>query len=373
VRDGPRAVKRSELGSLADLLLEVFEFYRERYSREQLRRQLSSGGGMSNTRVIVEDGKVVSHIRAVYSTMSIFGCRMKVASIGGVGTHPDYRGRGHASAMLDDALSRMRDRGVRLLIVSGDRGLYRRAGCRHVGNLLEAKLSPQGHATFSPGVTARRATPDDWPLLAHMYQCEPVRFLRSRDEFAHLAASTGDSYGEIWVVADETGVVAYVCLGPTWSRPAEPRRLVEEYAGSRTAILRALPLLLEDLGLTEVSLPFARCDREMLHLITTRGIPVIPRLLDGTYRMIDMVGLLRDLKPYLASRLSWSEARQLVCTMQDGAYELSVGEQRMSVTPAEAVELVLGSPEGRPIPAGIANLASCVFPLPMVPTGLNAV
>ncbi len=79
--------------------------------------------------VLCHQGVPVSKIGIYHSRVSVYGSHLRVGSIGGVCTHPDYRGLGLATRLLDYCTRKLTDEGARLMLISGVRGLYTRAGC----------------------------------------------------------------------------------------------------------------------------------------------------------------------------------------------------------------------------------------------------
>jgi GNAT superfamily N-acetyltransferase len=80
------------------------------------------------------DGKLVSFIGVVPSVVRIGPARVTCLSIGGVCTHPEYRGQGFADRLLQAVLAHAEQAGAALLLVSGDRSLYARANCFPYGS-----------------------------------------------------------------------------------------------------------------------------------------------------------------------------------------------------------------------------------------------
>src|SRR5690348_8886220 len=129
--DGPRGARKEDLPSLRALTdLVMREGLVDQYV------QLFNEDNYENLRICVEDGKCVSHVGMTEQGAVLLGCPIHAACIGGVCTHPDYRKRGFASASFDDAARKAREDGIDLMIVSGDRNLYRMRGCVHVGSDL---------------------------------------------------------------------------------------------------------------------------------------------------------------------------------------------------------------------------------------------
>src|SRR5574340_663887 len=73
-------------------------------------------------RVIALDGKPVSVIYMTYNHLSLQGAKVKVVSFGGVGTHPEYRGRGLATRLLNACIEEAVAAKATLLIISRGRG-----------------------------------------------------------------------------------------------------------------------------------------------------------------------------------------------------------------------------------------------------------
>ena len=216
--DGPRPPRASEADDLAGLMIEAFGFAFDHSAREHLRKDMSGRARMRRTLVIAEDGRAVSHVHTVYDRLSLLGCRVRVGSVGGVCTHSEYRGRGYAGAILARTFADMTAAGARIVIVSGDRGLYHRAHCLPVGNLLVGRLGRDSIPASRAGVSVRRATPDDWPSLSALHSTEPIRFLRTADAFSRLCARWAGSSPKLWLVESRDVPLAYLWLGPRWGR-----------------------------------------------------------------------------------------------------------------------------------------------------------
>ena len=103
--------------------------------------QLFNMGNLENLRVITYDGKLVSHVGIWEGEILIYGCRFKVGMIGSVCTHPNYGNRGYASALVEDAFSKMRRDGIDLVLVSGYRNLYGMVGCVEAGKVYTYDIS----------------------------------------------------------------------------------------------------------------------------------------------------------------------------------------------------------------------------------------
>src|SRR5436305_8911342 len=101
--EGPRGVRPADMESLRELTgLVMREGLVDQFA------QLFAESNYENLRVCLEHGRCVSHVGMTQSGAALFGCPIRVACIGGVCTHPDYRKLGLASACFDDAARKAR-------------------------------------------------------------------------------------------------------------------------------------------------------------------------------------------------------------------------------------------------------------------------
>ena len=91
--------------------------------------------------MIVQDGNPISHVGIWEGLILIYGYTFKIGMIGAVCTHPNYRGRGYASALVKDAFAKMKTDHVDFVLVSGVRDLYKRVGCVEAGRIYRYRIS----------------------------------------------------------------------------------------------------------------------------------------------------------------------------------------------------------------------------------------
>jgi len=365
--EGPRLATAAERDDLGELMARCFGgAVRPRARRQRWRPDLRGAW------VIARGGKPVSHIKLVYNHLLIYGCRVKVASIGGVCTHPDVRGQGIATELLDHCISEARSAGAALMIISGGRGLYRRAQAVNAGATLRADIVPGSVQRAGGGCWARPAAPEDWPAFARLYQQEPVRFVRSADFFAGGLARR--RHGGAWIVGSAEREQAYLLLARDWSvGHDDPQRIVGEYAGSRAALVEVLPLILEQSGLKLISFDFPAHDRELAYLLTRQGIELARKTIrDHTIRLLDLPTLMRRLRPYVMARLGRNEARQLSFEQGDGCV-FGYGPEEVVLDLARSAALVLGGPRPPRVRGELGRMLGSVFPMPLPLPGMNYV
>ena len=370
--DGPRLVRRVEIAHLSGLLCAIFGFD-QYYDKAEFTRALARPVHLRGGTIVAEHGRPVSYILHVVAEVSVHGCRLKVASIGGVCTDPAYRKRGYAGRVLEQTLQRATAAGARVLIVSGDRSLYRRNHCVPAGELLATTITREALPQIDTGLAVRRFTISDWPALSPLNAAEPVHFVRSADFFAKCCFWWDISQPEIWVVSKAGRPLAYLSLFPPWRDEKRASRFVGDYAGSRAAILDALPLIFQASEVAEIHFRFLKQDRELSYLMASRGFKVGQATLSGTHRILNLPGLMRDLRPYLAGRLPRRQLRQLSFDQQGETCVFSLASQQAAVGLSQAASLILGGPRVPRIGGELGDVLRSVFPVPFPMPGFNYV
>lgn len=370
--EGPRLIRRREVPALSRLLIEVFGFdgiYEEAAFAKGLSRPVHLRGGIA----VVEDGRPVSYVLHVVDQVSLYGCRLKVASIGGVCTDKAYRNRGYAGLVLAETIRVATAAGARVMIVSGNRGLYERNHCVPAGELLTASLSRETLPPADPGLSVHRFSVADWRALAPVNAAEPVRFVRPADFFARCCCWWDVSRPEVWTVSDARGPLAFLSLVPPWRSERRHTRTVFDYAGPRAALLNALPLVCHAAEIDAIGFRFPRQDRELAYLLSARGLALKPATLSGTHRLLNLPGLLRDLRPYLAARLPADQLRRLSFTQEGERCAIALGPERLDLDLSAAVTLVLGGKAAPSVAGELGEALRAIFPLPFPMPGFNYV
>ena len=149
--------------------------------------------------------------------------------------------------------------------------------------------------------------------------------------------------------------------------------MVGEYAGSRAALVEALPLILEQSGLKLISFDFPAHDRELAYLLTRQGLePARKSIRDHTFRLLDLPVLMRRLRRYVETRLTRREARQLSFEQGDGCV-LRYGSEEVMLDLARSAALVLGGPRAPRLRGELGRVLGSVFPVPLPLPGMNYV
>ena len=189
-------------------------------------------------------------------------------------------------------------------------------------------------------------------------------------------------------VAERAGQAdAYLFLGFPWGLHdglSAGIRHVGEYAGSRVALVHAIPALMITGDIQELIWPIPWQDVELIQLFQVSGYNGLMTSLDGhTLRIINFPGLMEDLRAILRARLRTNALRglrfeqsgPLLGGIGDDRYTITRGSDRLELDGAAMTLLVMGDadPQAEPIraPGALAEVISALFPLPSFLPGLN--
>jgi ribosomal protein S18 acetylase RimI-like enzyme len=379
--EGPRACRREELDALRILENTVFRtnggscMFREFPT-------LFHESNCDRLRVCVEDGRPVSVIAYVSRTVVIFGNTFTVGSLGAVATYEEHRGKGLATALLDDTFEHMKSDGVDVVFISGQRGLYQRAGCAIAGH--EMRYSIDGSALAAAdnkGISVAEATDDDIPELIALHQMEPARFVRSPWEwqqflsvFRITPSGATPPYGtrSFWVFRKQNRIVAYGAISIEGEK-TNPSAYVQEFAGDRGAVLGGLAALGSELGLKHVRGPYLPEDGELTGLLQSLG--VVPQLSSiGGHRMsLLTTDILRRYDPWITERVGGNIVGELGLKQIGDTWFLTNGKTQISIGNLENANSVLWGDAAKDLEASSQDreLWQTLLPLPFLLSGMN--
>lgn len=212
-----------------------------------------------NLRVVVDTGgTILAHAACAQREAVVLDRKVTVAFIAAVFVDPQVRGQRLGTLVLLDALGRART-GADLVLVSGDRALYRRQGFEPVAPLTRFCLPPAAtlagalgeYGMREIGAGASVPTASDLADLQTLMAAEPVHFVRSDDDWRQLlqAGRLVDVPATFTLIARAGKTIAFVATQKALPRPdgtLRPRRILE-VAGDRAAVVSVAPLLGEEL------------------------------------------------------------------------------------------------------------------------------
>jgi predicted N-acetyltransferase YhbS len=374
--EGPRGVRSEDIASLRALTdLVMREGLVDQYP------QLFNADNYENLRVCVDEGKCVCHVGMTERGAVLFGCPIQVGCIGGVCTHPDCRNQGLASACFDDALRKAREDGVDVMIVSGDRNLYRMRGCVHVGNDLGFRIAqeaiPAVLEEMAARVTVEVMADDELPRVMDCYRAEPVRFVRPPDDYRYARKSgwVMNRQSDFLVLREGGAFRGYVIARQP---DADGSASLAEFAGDRHAILAALPPILRRCRLTSLGFQVLRHDALMRSLCEQAGLQGSPHTTPGTVTLINFPQLMERMRPRFAELLGARAASRLRFRQEEERYSFALGDEEFITERADAARLLFGTLEGLPQAVqgqqgALGEALRTILPLPTLWYGINYV
>lgn len=387
--EGPRLVRLGEQSASAWLSQLCFssEPSQEPPSVEPITVDdtLESKPRQGETYAYFEHGLPISQISIFWADLFLYGQRVRAGFIGGVCTHPEYRGLRLAGKLLEHCTTRLVQGGARVMIVSGGRGLYQRAGCVPMGQFANITLRSLPEPMPMRLFTLRIATEADGAVCSKLYQAEPAHFGRPPGRYAgYLEPEPGSFNSERLVIEWGGEVVAYFQLNTPWDfvGNAEARvRCIFEYAGSRLALADGLKQAIERFHLQELQAPIPWQDIDLWASLQPAQ-PSWTSLPDHTLRIVDFPGLMRDLRAYqqallpdrLRRGLRFEQYGPLLAGAGGDVYTIRRGSDMIGLDGAAMTRLVFGPPNPQfhhPLPGVLAEITEALFPLPAFFTGLD--
>ena len=375
--EGPRGLKAQEFESLCKLVNTVFRGDGSGRMEEQY-PLLFAPENFDHLLVMVDGGRVVSHVGALTREISVLGCRMATMSIGAVATYESHRGQGLATRLMEAAIRKAKDQGSVLMPISGGRGLYTRLGAKRIGQyasyVIRRGVLPTARTDVRPAKAA------DLTAMTRLYAKESSRYIRPRTDLHRVveAAWICDRDGDTLVIRQDGRPVAYVGIQkPRADREEEDGRAkIAEIAGSRAALVRALPALLDRYGAGSLEIVTTGTDLELASLLRSRGVTASPQGFTGTVLVLQPERLLNAFGEHIGhvlgpGALTWEVAEESV-VLRSGGQEHAIasgdlGALAFGVVPPD-VSPIKTMASG-PLRAALEN----VFPLQLPWYGFNFV
>jgi len=367
--EGPRSIKVEEMPSLSRLVDVVFRNGEENMMFSEFPHYLSEDNA-ENLFVFVDEGRVVSHFGMTRRWGSVCGCTVGAACVGAVATYEEYRGKGLATRLFEYSRDRMKELGMDFMLISGGRGLYRRAGSADFGRDDVASIESSNLDLLPTDPKVELADWDDTYLseYALAYAKKAVHFVRPLDDWRGFIQS-GFAMGARcnFVVVKRDGVFAgYLVLSKT-NKDGFSR--VIELAGDESVLACALKPAMEKLGIQKLDLHLQPENTVLRTCMEKAGLTLQAKPNCGTLQIINFPQLMKRLKPLFeaqlgircAERLSFTEKENDVFVFCNGE-EQHVIEGRMA-----AAEFIFGAFIERPS----GSVWKEIFPVPGLWYGLN--
>lgn len=337
-------------------------------------------------RIYTRDVTVVSHVGVRVDQVLLCGATVRMACIGAVCTDVDARGHGLAGALFQDAVRYALDLGATVMLISGDRSLYRRAGAYPAGRFVHAKLECGSLGELVGDIALQRVSAEDAQEALRLFEAEPIRFRRTPEDYAKQLACgmLCNRPGQTWrVLAGGVPVAVVSCFAlPDNEGRGIAALCVEEMAGDRHAALAAAGRLATEHGAPRVVLTGYVSDHALAAALAEVDAVVEHRPFHtgATIKLLELPRLWADAMPLLHERIGDAAAAVIVTQDMDSdgvvqAAHFAYGGQHADVTGAEAVvHTFLGRPDAQAMthaPGQLGALLRRALPLPLPMYGLN--
>ncbi|MBS7653681.1 MAG: GNAT family N-acetyltransferase [Candidatus Bathyarchaeia archaeon] len=376
--EGPRAAKPEELPEIVNLANQIFMLpYGFPPIMGDTFPHMFNKNNLDNLRVIVKDNRVVSHVGIWEGRLLICGSWFNVGMIGSVCTHEGYRQKGYASALFADALNKMKKDGMDFVMISGDRGLYRRFGCFKSGIVYLYNIASPIKLTAEEDFEIIVCNNNHINDIAVIYQREPIRYGRSLEDFRMLTKffitppKYKDLQPRIYLAMIDDEPLAYVAAS---SFSKMDRLKIWEYAGSRIYILRLIAHILESEQPNRIELAVPFQDVELLRFLEKYGLREPSPDSEANMLILNPGLFFEKAKTYLIEKVGAEIVSEINVKDYDEKIKVSIKDDSLILEPADFTLLFFNSPENersRVKIEPIMKLLSGALPLPTPVYGIN--
>jgi len=379
----PRGTRKEEFNQVMKLINYVFRKSSNRPSNmERWFPLLFNDDNLENMRIMCEDDRPVSHLGISEKEIIIYGCKTKIGSIGAVCTHPEYRKRGFASLLLEDSIKKMDKDGIDIVLVSGKRNLYERAGCVEAGRVHKFRISGNDLKRFNTQkVKVFPYQEKNLKNIVEVYQKEAVRFFRSLEDFKRIltAGAAMDKEAGILTIYKDKEFLGYLAIQTPGEKEGEERiSQIIEYSGTRGAIIDAVRCVFERYNLQELTFNVPFHDSEFIYLLNQKNLASLVGSIPGVIKIINFSCLMDRLRPYIEERLDRKKIDSIRFRQEGDRFSISANGEQFSSDVRRLTQVVLGrydkkEREMMPKEGEIGKVLTDIFPLPFIWPGLNYV
>jgi len=382
--EGPRGTRKEEFDQVLKLVNYVFrESNNQPPDMEERYPFLFNEDNLENLRIILEDNRPVAHIGISEAEITVYGCRTKIGSIGSVCTYPQYRGRGFATLLLENTIKKLDDDGADVMLVSGEGGLYKRAGCTEAGRVHKFRISEDDLKRFNAkNVEVFPYEEKNLENIVRVYQKEKVRFFRPLEDFKRILTAglaMDDREAEILTIHKAHEFLGYLAVQiPGEKKGEEKVSNVAEYSGIRRAILGAVKSIFDRYDIEELSFNIPFHDAEFIYALREKGFKSRIENIPGTMKIINFPRLMDRFHLYIEERLGKRRADLIRFNQEKDRFTIGFGGEEFNTDARGLAQIVFGASgeEKKKIMPGkgkITKILADIFPLPSIWPGLNCV
>lgn len=312
--------------------------------------QIFSYSNRKNIRIIKVGEKVVSCVSLFFSEVTVGRITLKVGGLNGLATHPDYRKRGYAKLILEDATQRMREEGSDISLLATPIWEYYRLSGWEKGGIENIYSLDRGNINLLPKLK-------NYGIQENFHKyLDEINALRAKENLGAARSVTLLrsllSKNKICLILKGKNLAAYIVVR---------KRGVIEYAGPPEIVAGAIREVFQQMDQSEASTTdrneFFEPVLQATFSINTPGSRThLSELLDDLAipRRIDYLGMLKIIS--INSLLKKLGLEDIRVEENSDKIDLYRGEKTAQFTIRKLVKLIFG-------PEKISNFGKDIFPI----------
>jgi predicted N-acetyltransferase YhbS len=266
--------------------------------------------GLNQSIAAFEDGKLVAFMGLVPNIINIGHSRLQIHCLGSVCTDPEYRGKGHASLILEQIYTFIKQSGSSLLLVSGDRTLYTRSGCRKFGAIKHYSITEHDAEIFRQdnkdnSISFRLFEPKDAFPFYQLRKNSSVNYEESLFGIGKLIeseaiASIFKLNHKVFVAELDGKLIATVIVAVQDNHISRNEPFIVEWSGVANAAVSLISYAIQKLSLSKINLYSPWHELEMHEALEGVSFTAIQN--SGTVKITDSKKLWEQLLPHLIEK-----------------------------------------------------------------------
>ncbi|WP_162462969.1 GNAT family N-acetyltransferase [Paenibacillus psychroresistens] len=328
--------------------------------------------GLNQSMAAFEAGKLVAFMGLVPNIINIGRSQLQVHSLGSVCTDSEYRGKGHASLLLEQIYTFIKDSGSSLLLVSGDRTLYTRSGCRKFGEIKHYSITVQDAETIrqsneGSSVNLRLFEAKDAFALHKLRKNNSVAFEESLFGTTQLieseaVASIAKLKHKLYVAELAGKIIASLIVAVQDKHASKAEPFIVEWNGVASVAVNLIAYAIQQDSLAKINLysPWHELDMHE----TLEGVSHTTIHNSGTIKIVDSKKLWEQLQPHLNEKSPDASAVvELLEADEADTVQLSVLGNVIRLSYDEVVDLLFNPLANVPLLKPYKSVLDHLFPI----------
>lgn len=255
--EGPRHPSAKDYPAFLRFLSASYGFKDPRWFENDTAFFFGKRPGQLRTKwVLKSGGRFATHVGVFPFTVFVGAKKLKVAGIGAVATHPDFRGQGLMKRLMKHVMREVSRGGYDLSVLWGEKALYEPHGYRRASPQEQFLISRGAFGKVPADTRVRPAAPRDYPEMDRLFSRHPFRTERTKDHYISLARRFQKGLPRaFWVLEEKGKIRSYVLILKRGRKELE----AAEWGGDEAGVIGLFGAVLR------------RCSKTALFLSPYRG------------------------------------------------------------------------------------------------------